>query len=155
MKALRLSAAAIAGLLVLAPAGASAQVLPGGNIAGPLYPQPGSGSLYPTPIPPQTGVRGPGRGGGHFHHGFGTGGFFLYDEPYVVHDVVYVHDQPAPQPVAVEPPPAPREAYVLGRTYASLPGGCMKMVEGGESYFLCSGDWYRKVGTEYRAVEMP
>ena len=153
MKALRVTAA----LIALAPAGAWAQVLPGGNIAGPLFPQPGSGSLYPTPIAPQTGLRGPGGGarGGHFHHGFGTGGFFLYDQPYVVHDVVVVHDQPAAQPVAVEPPPPPREPWVLGRTYASLPGGCMKMIEGGGTYFLCSGDWYREVGRQYQAVEMP
>ena len=153
MKALRLTVAAMSVLLALAPAGASAQVLPGGTLAGPLYPQPGSGSLFPTPIPPQTGMRGGGHGG--HHRGFGTGGFFFYDQPYVVHDVVVVHDQPAAQPVVAEPPPPPRAPWVLGRIYASLPGSCLKMIEGGGTYFLCSGDWYREVGREYKAVEMP
>jgi hypothetical protein len=148
MKAVRLTVA----LIALVSAGAGAQVLPGGGLAGPLYPQPGSGSLYPTPIPPQTGSFG---GHGGHHRGFGTGGFFLYQEPYVVHDVVYIHDQPAAAAEPPPPPPSPREPYVLGRTYASLPGGCLKMVEGGAAYFLCSGDWYRQVGREYRAVAAP
>jgi hypothetical protein len=44
----------------------------------------------------------------------------------------------------------------MGRTYASLPGGCMKMVEKAASYFYCGGDWYRQVGSsEYRAIKKP
>jgi hypothetical protein len=155
MNALRLTAAGT--LLALAPAGVSAQVLPGGGLAGPLYPQPGSGSLYPTPIPPQGSVRGS-RDGFHrgFRHGFG-GTVFIYAEPEVVHDVVVVHDTPAPEPAAApEPPPPPRERYVIGKSYDSLPAGCMKMVEAGGTYFLCSGDWYREVGRDrYKAVTAP
>jgi hypothetical protein len=155
MNALRLTAAGT--LLALAPAGVSAQVLPGGGLAGPLYPQPGSGSLYPTPIPPQGSVRGSRDG---FHRGFRRGfrgTVFIYAEPEVVHDVVVVHDTPAPQPAAApEPPAPPRERYVIGKSYDSLPGGCMKMVEGRSTYFLCSGDWYREVGRDrYKAVTAP
>ena len=65
-------------------------------------------------------------------------------------------------PVVVEPPPPPpppREPYVLGKSYASLPGGCMKMIEEGVSYYLCSGEWYRQVGggrsAKYKAVAKP
>jgi hypothetical protein len=157
MNALRLSAAAMAALIAVVPAGVHAQVLPGGGLAGPLYPQPGSGSLYPTPIPPQGSVRGS-RDGFHrgFRHGFG-GTVFIYAEPEVVHDVVVVHDTPAPQPAAApEPPPPPPPRYVIGKSYDSLPGGCMKMVEGRSTYFLCSGDWYREVGRDrYKAVTAP
>src|SRR5689334_10103773 len=130
MKGLRLMGA----LVALVPAGVGAQVLPGGGLAGPLYPQPGSGSLYPTPIPPQTGSFGRGGHVGGHHRGFGTGGFFLYQEPYVVHDVVVVHDQPAAAPAPPPPPPEPRRVFVLGKTYDTLPPyGCLKMIEGGSS----------------------
>ena len=157
MKALRLSVAALA---ALAPASASAQVLPGGGLAGPLFPQPGSGSLYPTPIPPQTVMRGSGGFGRGRHRGGFDNGVFIYEQPYVVHEVVVVHDQPAaapePTPSALAPPPAPREPYVLGRTYGSLPDGCMKMIAGGASYFQCSVEWFRLVGSgQYKAVAAP
>ena len=157
MKALVVMAAEM--LLALAPGAALAQTVGGvlvppipapGN--GSLYP--GSGSLFPSPTPQQSGRFG---GGGHrgFNRGFGGGGFYYYEEPYVVHDVVYVHDQPAAAPAPPPPPPEPREAYVLGHSYGSLPGGCLKMIEGGESYFHCSGEWYRQVGAQYLAVAMP
>ena len=55
--------------------------------------------------------------------------------------------------------PPPREPYVLGKSYASLPGGCMKMIEDSVSYYLCSGEWYRQVGggrsAKYKAVAKP
>ena len=68
--------------------------------------------------------------------------------------------------VAPPPPPAPplkergekeRKPYVVGATYASLPGGCMKLIEAGGSFFYCGdGEWYREVraGRDplYRAV---
>ena len=82
---------------------------------------------------------------GHMHsfgHGFG-GGFFIV-EPEVVHDVVVVHDAPADPPPPPAPPP-PRKPFVLGRTYSSLPGGCMKMIDRGVSFYQCSGEWYRQV----------
>jgi hypothetical protein len=108
--------------------------------------------LYPTPIPSQGGA----RGGFHrgLHHGLG-GGFVLFEEPEVVHDVVVVHDVAAEPPAPPPPPPKPREPWVLGRTYGALPGGCMKMIAGGASYYQCSGDWYRKVAGGYRAVARP
>jgi hypothetical protein len=155
MKALCLSAAVggACALLALAPASALAQTATVGGVLSPPIPGPGNGSLFPTPIPPQTVARGA-RDGRH------RGGFrndvFFYEEPYTVHDVVVVHDQPAEPAAPPEPPPAPRERWVLGRTYGSLPGGCLKMISGGASYFQCSGNWYRELGAEqYKAVEMP
>jgi hypothetical protein len=160
MKALRLSTAAVSALAGLAPASALAQQVgpvvsapiqqPGG---GSLFP--GSGSLFPTPIPPQSGARGP-RGFGR-HHG-SSGVFVFFEEPEAVQYVV-VHDQPPATPPSPPPPPAakpkPREPYVIGRTYKSLPGGCLKMVQGGASYFHCGEGWYRQVGSLYRAVPTP
>ena len=53
-----------------------------------------------------------------------------------------------------------RKPYVVGGTYASLPGGCMKMIEDGASYYFCGGgEWYRQLGdgsgAKYRAVARP
>ena len=108
------------------------------------------------PPPPQSVIHGTFDGGFHHHRGFGGGGFILYPETEVVHDVVVVHDQPAEPPAPPPPPPAPKEPWVMGRTYASLPGGCMKMVEKAASYFYCGGDWYRQVGARsYKAVGKP
>jgi hypothetical protein len=155
MKALRLQAAlaAISALLALAPSGASAQPVTVGGILSPPIPGPGNGSLFPTPIPPQ--VRGS-RDGFHrgLRHDF-PGTVFITEEPDVVHDVYVVHDEPAAAPEPSPPPPAPREPYVIGRTYDALPGGCLKMITGGASYFHCTEGWYREVGSQYQAVEMP
>ena len=163
MKAPHLTAvsAAIAALLAPAPAASQAQQISLGVLAGPLSPQPGSGSLYPvggslypTPVPRAhdiSGSRGFNRG---THRGF-NGGFIFYEEPHVVHDIVVVHDQPTPPPPP-SPPAPPSPGHVIGHSYDSLPGGCMKMVERGVSYFHCSGDWYREVaGRRYEAVEVP
>ena len=159
MKAFRLVPAAIGALIGVAPASTPAQqqsivvspptAQPGG---GSLFPS--GGSLFPTPMPPQTGGRGS-RGFGH-HHG-SNGVVVFFDEPEAVQYVV-VHDQPPePAPPAPPPPapPKPREPYAIGRTYNSLPGGCLKMVQGGRSYFRCREGWYRQVGSRYRAVAMP
>ena len=112
-----------------------------------------AGTLIPRtpPPPPQSVIHGT-FDGGH-HHGFGGGGFLLVPETEVVHDVVVVHDEAAEAPPP--PPPEPRDPYVIGRTYPSLPGGCLKMVQGGSSYFHCSEGWYRQVGSLYRAVATP
>jgi hypothetical protein len=58
-------------------------------------------------------------------------------------------------PVVVQPAaPAPRKPYVIGNSYASLPGGCMKMIDEGVSYYFCGGgEWYKQTGKMYRAVE--
>ncbi len=153
MKAFRLTPAITVTLALLALPPAGAQQV--GGVLRPPINQPGGGSLYPTPIPPQGMVRGS-RDGVHrgLRRGFG-GSVFIYEEPEVVHDVVVVHDEAAAAPEPPAPPPAPREPYVLGRTYASLPGGCLKMVEGRASYFHCSEGWYRQVGSQFRAVAGP
>lgn len=90
--------------------------------------------------------------GGHF---IGFPGVFVVERE-VVHVIEreVVHEDPPPPP---EPPPPPREPYVIGKSYASLPGPCMKMIEEGASYYLCSGDWYRQIGSgsavQYKAVK--
>ena len=68
-----------------------------------------------------------------------------------------IREVPVEAPAPPPPPPAPRKPYVLGRTYASLPPGCMKMIEGGLAYFGCGGKWYRGLGAEgpYLAVARP
>jgi hypothetical protein len=138
----RLLATLIAALATAFPAGA--------QLAGTLIPR-------SPPPPAQSIIHGTFGGGFHRHHGFGGGGFILYPETEVVHDVVVVHDQPAEPPAPPPPPPAPKEPWVMGRTYASLPPqGCMKMVEKAASYFYCGGDWYRQVGSRsYVAIKKP
>ena len=111
---------------------------------------------------PVGGFRGPPpshHGGMHGRHG---SAFFI---PFLVErqaPVVIEREVVREVPVVVEPPPPPsppRKPYVLGRSYASLPGGCMKMIEGAASYYLCSGEWYRQVGSgrsaTYKAVAQP
>ena len=67
-----------------------------------------------------------------------------------------VKEVPAAPP---EPPPPPRKPYVIGASYNTLPSGCMKMIQDGASYYLCSGEWYRQVGSggvvSYKAVKAP
>ena len=97
-------------------------------------------SLVPPPPPPLVG------------NGFvGFPGVFVVERE-VVHVIEreVVHVDPPPPP---EPPPSPRKPYKLGASYDSLPPGCMKMIERGTSYYLCSGEWYRQVGKEYLAVK--
>ena len=45
--------------------------------------------------------------------------------------------EPAPAPV---PPPPPRKPYAIGESYDSLPGGCMKLIEDGQSFYLAAGN---------------
>ncbi|MFL6731522.1 MAG: hypothetical protein ACJ8EP_04190 [Sphingomicrobium sp.] len=140
MKALRLAAvmAAICATLELGPAWAD-----GG--------QPGGGLIVSPPPPAAQ----PGRFSPF------NGGFFFYERDYVpvvVQEVVR-DEKPAQPPVAATPPPPPRKPYVIGRTYSSLPSGCLKLIEEGVSYFQCSGQWYRELkgpgDTMYRAVARP
>jgi hypothetical protein len=156
--ALRLFAvsAAICAMLALAPAGALAQTPTVGGVLPPPIPGPGSGSLFPTPIPPQSGMHGSsGIPGFHrFHRGINNGVFIIEDREYAPVVVEEVRSEPAAPPPAQ--PPEPRKPYVLGRTYNSLPGGCMKLIQGGVSYYHCSGEWYRQVAAgQYKAVRMP
>ena len=93
------------------------------------------------------------RGHG-FHGGFGNVWVVEREVPVIVEREV-VREVPAAA-VAVA---APRKPYVIGGTYASLPGGCMKLIDEGVSYFLCSGEWYRQLGdgrsAKYKAVGKP
>ena len=84
-----------------------------------------------------------------------NGGFILVEREYVpVVEREVVREVTVAEPPAAAPPP-PRKPYVIGRNYSSLPGGCMKIIEDGASYFYCSGEWYRQVGAQYLAVAMP
>jgi len=89
--------------------------------------------------------------GGHHFNGFFPG-FYVYERE-VIH---YVEREPEPRadppPVAPAPPAPPRKPYVIGKSYAELPGPCMKMIEDGAAYYHCSGEWYRQVGSKYQAV---
>ena len=62
-----------------------------------------------------------------------------------------------PAPAALPPPePEPRKPYAIGNVYSTLPGSCMKLIQDGASYYLCSGEWYQLVGSgEYKAVRSP
>jgi hypothetical protein len=85
----------------------------------------------------------------------------------VEREVVRIVEREAPPPVTPPLPPhqgegkkeSPRKPYVIGNSYASLPGGCMKMIEEGVSFYYCSGEWYRQMGggrdARYRAVAKP
>ncbi len=49
-----------------------------------------------------------------------------------------------------------RKPYAIGSSYASLPGGCMKMIDEGVSFYYCGGgEWYKQAGKLYRAVAKP
>ena len=73
---------------------------------------------------------------------------------------VYVEREVTPPPPSVVPLPQElgggtkaRKPYAIGATYASLPGGCMKLIEEGDSYYYCGGgEWYRQTGKQYQAV---
>ncbi len=151
MKAIHLLGATA--LLVLAPAeaGAGERAVSGG--ARITLPSQGNSSLR-TDMPPacRNGCFSWERGRG-FHRGHGFGGFIIVERqvPVIVErEVVVVREVPAAPP---PPPPTPRKPYVVGASYASLPGGCMKMIEGGASYYYCGGgEWYRPVGKQYRAI---
>lgn len=82
------------------------------------------------------------RGNG-FHGGFGNVWVVEREVPVIVEREVVREVPVTAQPVA---PPSPRKPYVIGNNYASLPGGCMKMIEDGVSYYYCDGEWYRQVG---------
>lgn len=156
MKTLQLPAvgAALSGLLILAAAEAEAQ-------------QPVAGSGPRMTIPRDGGpfgghFRGGHRRGGKFHGGHFPS-FILVERSfdYAQDERVVIVEREAPPPTPPPPAPSPegegkRKPYVIGNSYASLPGGCMKMIEEGVSYYWCSGgEWYRLVGKQYRAVAKP
>jgi len=91
------------------------------------------------------------HGGGHGHRGVFVP-FFWDDREVVVVEREIIREVPAAPPPPPEPPPPPRKPYVIGSTYASLPAGCMKLIENGASYYFCSGEWYRQMGKQYKAV---
>ena len=129
----------------------------------------GYGSLPPNygSLPPNYGqipsLRRPGHGGHRPIRGGFIGGGFIGGGVWVVEREVpaYIAREVVVREVPVEapPPPEPREPHVIGKTYASLPGGCMKMIDEGVSYYGCSGEWYRETGSgssiRYTAVKAP
>lgn len=100
-----------------------------------------------------------GHHGGHFKRGHVTNFILVEREVPVIVEREVVRE--VVREVAPPAPPPPRKPYVVGRSYASLPGGCMKMIEGGASYYYCGGgEWYRLVGSgagavKYRAIAKP
>jgi hypothetical protein len=136
MKGLHLLAvsAAMSALLIFAATGAAAQSRPVGG--GPRH------------LPPPS-VNGP---------ILGFPGVFVVERE-VVHIIEreVVRDVPPAAPAA--PAPEPRKPYAIGSSYASLPGGCMKLIADGASYYHCSGEWYQRVtggsGVQYVAVVGP
>ena len=90
----------------------------------------------------------------------GNGPFLGFPGIYVVErETVHVIEREVVKEVPAapppEPPPVPRKPYKLGALYDDLPSPCMKMIEGGASYYHCSGEWYRQVGGQYAAVKAP
>jgi hypothetical protein len=143
MKKPLIASAAFAVLMTVAAAGAEAQQR--------------SPPFGARTVPPGHGGR---FHGGHFkRHRFPA--FLLVERapPVIIEREVVPLRQAQDDRVQKEPPPAPppaRKPYVVGKTYASLPGGCMKLIEGGASYYYCGGgEWYRLVGKQYRAVAKP
>ena len=121
-------------------------LLLGAAAAADANPWPNGVPVAPPPPPPS-------------NHGFFTGDAVLgVDREYVVEREI-IREVPGETPAPPAPPPPPRKPFVLGRTYASLPGPCMKLIEGGETYFQCSGEWYRQVRDKgagaYVAVAQP
>ena len=123
---------------VLAAPGGAANPWPNGVPAAPPSPAPG-------------GVQGM---HGFHHRGFNGGGVLIIEEPPLIVEREVVRQVPVEAAAPPAPPPPPQR-WVLGRLYAALPGGCMKMVDRGVTYFQCSGEWYRKVPGGYRAVARP
>ena len=115
----------------------------------------GAEAQYLGPPPPSSF---PGHGGMHGTRGFYYPFVFVEQQPPVIIQREVVREVPVvvqPPP----PPPPPRKPYKIGASYSTLPGGCMKMIEDGASFYLCSGEWYRQVGSgsapTYKAVEAP
>ena len=154
---LSIASAAVAALMTLPASDAEAQarsslpptLFPNGSFgSGPL------GSVPPSAVGRYDGRHWGGRHGRH-HRGFFPGFIIVEREvPVVIEREVVVREvAPAAPP---PPPPAPRKPFVVGQSYASLPGGCMKMIEGAASYYYCGGgEWYRPVGKQYRAIARP
>jgi hypothetical protein len=130
-----LAVGAAATAMIFAASGAEAQQRP-------------IGGVMRNPLPAH-------EGGMHGRHRFFLPFYYVDQEDRVIIEREVVREVP----VVVEPkspPPPPREPYVIGKSYSSLPSGCMKMIEDGASYYLCSGEWYRQVGSgsavKYKAV---
>lgn len=115
----------------LAATGVDAQIRPVGG---------GSRITLPSPSNHFSWERGHG-----FKHGF-PGVWIVEREVPVIVEKEVVKEVPVPTPgPSPEGEGKKRKPYVVGATYASLPGGCMKMIESGAAYYYCSGEWYRQV----------
>jgi len=143
MKTLHLMAvsAVVSGVLIFAAARVDAQQRAVGGGARNNFPSPVHSNAFSWE-----------RGSG-FHGGFGNVWVVEREVPVIVEREVV---REVAVPVAAPAPAEPRKPYVIGASYASLPGGCMKLIDEGTSFFYCSGEWYRQVGegrsASYRAV---
>lgn len=148
---MRVTGVALCALLLLSAA-ADAQRQPAGG--GPRNAIPSGGGQAGDASPRDRGERG-GRGDKRFR-----GDVFLIEN-----EVVEVVEKEvpaaagAPAAPAAAPAAAPeekREPYKVGNSYDTLPPGCMKMIQDGASYYFCGGgEWYQRVGGQYKAVEQP
>jgi hypothetical protein len=123
-----------------------------GTAAAVIFAASAAEAQYLGGVPPRSF---PGHGGMHGTHGFFYPFVFVEQQPPVIIEREVVRKEP----VVVEPPPPPpppRKPYKIGASYSTLPSGCMKLIEEGVSYYLCSGEWYRQVGSgsgvTYKAV---
>lgn len=133
---------AMAALLIFAAAGAHAQSRPVSSGARITFPSHSNRFSWER--------------GQRFRGGIGGVWIVEREVPVIVEREV-VREVPAPPPAPSPKGEGKRKPYVIGSTYASLPGGCMKMIEGGASYYFCGGgEWYRQVGSgrsaRYQAV---
>src|SRR5688572_30022909 len=118
--------AAAALLIFAAPADAQRGVAIGGWTAPP------SPRFHSHSVNGAFGSARPRHRGGRAHGRNGYFGYPYYDyerEPTVIIEREVVREVPVI--VEAPPPPPPRKPYVIGASYASLPGGCMKMIEEG------------------------
>lgn len=154
---LALNAALSAMLIVAAAAEVDAQRQPAGS--GPRNPIPSGGGQ--GGMGGQDGLGDPdGRGDRDGRGHKRDGDVFLIDEDVV--EVVEVEKEAKPDAAAAAVPAAApaavekREPYKIGNSYTSLPPGCMKLIQDGAFYYLCSGDWYQQLGRDqYAAVKAP
>jgi hypothetical protein len=149
---LLMTGAAMAGLLIFAAAEAGAQQR---ALGGPRIMLPSHANHFSWEGR-HGGFHGNGGGFGALRHAQDGRVFIIEREVPVIVEREVVREIPAPEKEAHSSAPlspGQRPRFVIGSSYASLPGGCMKLIEEGASYYFCGGgEWYRQVGKQYRAV---
>jgi hypothetical protein len=162
---LLLTAAALIGLAMSAPAFARGGHLGGGGHGGGGHGGGNMGSHFSGGGHHGGGISRPGGGGGGIHH------------PIPPPPHPHPHPGPGPHPHPPGPHPLPPHPYphpwvpgalVWGAAIAddmwddldvvyALPGSCEIVTVGGNKYAHCGGDWYQKVfhGSQVAYVEVP